>query len=64
MKDSEENNNYRIAVPSEFESVFSHFYFAENKTDFAITKTLLPSFQTILIFTFGAKAYLKSQNNT
>jgi AraC-like DNA-binding protein len=64
MKDSEENNNYRIAVPSEFESVFSHFYFAENKTDLAITKTLLPSFQTILIFTFEAKAYLKSQNNT
>ena len=64
MKDSEENNNYRIAVPSEFESVFSHFYFAENKTDIAITKTLLPSFQTILVFNFGTKGYLKSQNNT
>lgn len=64
MKNSEENNNYRIAVPSEFESVFSHFYFAENKTDTAITKTLLPSFQTILVFNFGAKGYLKSRNNT
>jgi AraC-like DNA-binding protein len=63
MKDSEENNTYRIAVPSEFESVFSHFYFAENKTDFPITKTLLPSFQTILVFNFGAKVFLKSHQN-
>lgn len=64
MKDSEENNNYRIAVPSEFESVFSHFYFAENKTDFPVTKTLLPNFQTILVFSFGANVSLKSQQNT
>lgn len=63
MKDSEENNNYRIAVPSEFESVFSHFYFAENKTDFPVIKTLLPSFQTILVFTFGGNVSLKSQQN-
>lgn len=63
MKDSEGNNDYRIAVPSEFETVFSHFYFAENKTDFPITKTLLPSFQTILVFNFGAEAFLKSQQN-
>lgn len=64
MKNAEENNNYRIAVPSAFESVFSHFYFAENKTDFPVTKTLLPSFQTILVFNFGTKAFLKSQQNT
>lgn len=63
MKNAEENNNHRIAVPSAFESVFSHFYFAENKTDSPITKTLLPSFQTILVFNFGARASLKSQQN-
>lgn len=64
MKNAEENNNYRIAVPSAFETVFSHFYFAENKTDFPVTKTLLPSFQTILVFNFGTKSTLKSQQNT
>ncbi|MET0946195.1 MAG: AraC family transcriptional regulator [Flavobacterium sp.] len=64
MKNAEENNNYRIAVPSAFKTVFSHFYFAENKTDFPVTKTLLPSFQTILVFNFGTKSTLKSQQNT
>ncbi|MNX50369.1 Helix-turn-helix domain protein [compost metagenome] len=64
MKNAEENNNYRIAVPSAFKTVFSHFYFAENKTNFPITKTLLPSFQTILVFNFGTKSALKSNQNT
>lgn len=63
MGNSEENNNYKIAVPSEFQTVFSHFYFTENKTDSPVTKTLIPSFQTILVFTFGAKTSLKSQQN-
>lgn len=63
MKNAEENNNYRIEVPSAFETVFSHFYFAENKTDFPITKTLLPSFQTILVFNFGENASLKSHKS-
>ena len=64
MKNAEENNNYRIAVPSVFKTVFSHFYFAENKNDFPVTKTLLPSFQTILVFNFGTKSTLKSKQNT
>ncbi|WP_264522995.1 helix-turn-helix domain-containing protein [Flavobacterium sp. N502536] len=64
MADAEENNNYKIAVPSAFDTVFSHFYFAENKTDIPVTKTLLPSFQTILVFVFGKGASLKSQQNT
>jgi AraC-like DNA-binding protein len=63
MKDAEENNNYRIAVPLAFENVFSHFYFAENKTAHPITKTLLPSFQTILVSNFGSRAFLKSEQN-
>lgn len=63
MKNAEENNNYRIAVPSAFDTVFSHFYFAENKTNSPITKTLLPSFQTMLVFNFGAGVFLQSQQN-
>lgn len=64
MKNAEENNNRKIAVPSAFKAVFSHFYFAENKTGNPITKTLLPSFQTILVFNFGGKSSLKSNQNT
>lgn len=64
MENAEENNNYRIAVPSAFSTVFSHFYFAENTTNIPVTKTLLPSFQTILVFNFGNNASLKSQQNT
>ena len=44
---------FRIAVPSVYEEVFSHFYFAENTSGDTIIKTLLPSYQTILIFSFG-----------
>lgn len=50
--------NFRVPVPLEFENVFTHFYFAENSYNQVITKTLLPSFQTILIFSFGAKVSL------
>ncbi len=57
-------NNFRIAVPIAFEKVFTHFYFAENKTSETITKTLLPSYQTILIFNFGEKPFLHSTQNT
>jgi AraC-like DNA-binding protein len=64
MKKAEDNNNYKIAVPSAFEAVFSHFYFAENKTSLPITKTLLPSFQTMLVFVFGTKASMNSNQNT
>ncbi|WP_294215298.1 AraC family transcriptional regulator [uncultured Chryseobacterium sp.] len=43
----------RIEVPEEFRDVFSHFYHAENASSESISKMLLPSFQTILIFSFG-----------
>lgn len=62
--ENNEYNNSRISVVTAFEAVFSHFYFAENNTAETITKTLLPSFQTILIFNFGAKALLHSKNKT
>lgn len=57
-------SNFKIAVPRDHEEVFSHFYFAENTTVETITKTLLPSFQTILIFNFGTIALLNSNEKT
>lgn len=60
----EKYNNFRIPVPTEFEDVFSHFYFAENTSSMTVTKTLLPSYQTILIFNFGSKILLYSKQNT
>lgn len=64
---TEENQEYisfRIAVPPAFEEVFSHFYFARNNSVQTITKTLLPSYQTILIFSFGTKGSLHSRQDT
>lgn len=58
MENKNGYNGYRIAVPPVFEEVFSHFYFAENRSGESITKTLIPSFQTIMIFSFGAPASL------
>ncbi|TCD03193.1 helix-turn-helix domain-containing protein [Pedobacter psychroterrae] len=57
-------NTFRIPVSPAYQEVFSHFYFAENKSSEIITKTLLPSYQTILIFSFGAVPSLKSGQNT
>jgi AraC-like DNA-binding protein len=54
----------RIAVPTDYEEVFSNFYYAKNNSSDSISKTLLPSFQTILIFNFGVKAILHSKYNT
>ena len=64
MKQKETYNNFRIAVPTDYENIFSHFYFAENPSAETITKTLLPSYQTILIFNFGTKTLLHSKENT
>ena len=61
---NESYHNFRIAVSTDYENVFSHFYFAENQSNETITKTLLPSYQTILIFNFGTKALLNSEQNT
>ncbi|AXY73261.1 helix-turn-helix domain-containing protein [Paraflavitalea soli] len=65
MKENDqENNNFRIAVPADYAGFFSHFYYAENKTAASITKTLLPTYQTILIFNFGTKVFLHSKQDT
>lgn len=63
MQENEKYRNFRISVPAEYEEIFTHFYFSENNSDETITKTLLPSFQTILIFDFGVKSILHSKNN-
>jgi AraC-type DNA-binding domain-containing proteins len=54
----------KIAVPTDYEDVFSHFYYADNKSSDIISKTFLPSYQTILIFNFGERVILHSKNNT
>ncbi len=56
-------NSYRISAPIEFEDVFSHFYYAENRSEEVVEKTLLPSYQTIMIFSFGTPASFVSKSN-
>ncbi|MDO6492858.1 MULTISPECIES: helix-turn-helix domain-containing protein [unclassified Cellulophaga] len=63
-QNGEKYDSFRIAVPADYEELFSHFYFADNKSNKTITKTLLPSYQTILIFSFGGSALLNSKNNS
>lgn len=59
-----EYKNFRIPVPPEFESIFSHFYVAENNSEQTITKTLLPNYQVILLFCFGKNALLTTKERT
>ena len=59
-----EYQQHRISVPKEFESIFSHFYFAGNDSGYPVTKTLLPSYQTILLFCFGAAASMTTREKT
>ncbi|EPR67685.1 helix-turn-helix domain-containing protein [Cyclobacterium qasimii] len=63
-KRNEKYHSFKIAVPKDFEEVISHFYYAENKSEEPLTQTLLPSYQTILVFNFGSKALLHSKQNT
>src|SRR5690606_10573977 len=61
---NEEYISYRLPVNSEFSEVFSHFYFAENRSSSPLTKILLPSFQTIMVFSFGVNALFNSNQGT
>lgn len=56
--------SFRIAAPAAFEDVVTHFYIARNNTKQALTKTLLPSYQTILVFSFGSAVSLLTQQQT
>ncbi|GAO45466.1 helix-turn-helix domain-containing protein [Flavihumibacter petaseus] len=47
---------YRVGVPEVVEGIFSHFYFGGNASQEIIYQTLLPSFQTIMVFSFGSPA--------
>ncbi|WP_315823832.1 DUF6597 domain-containing transcriptional factor [Paraflavitalea speifideaquila] len=54
-----ENTGYiseRIPIPAEWEQVFTYFYYAANHTEQPVKKKLLPTFQTILVFSFGNPA--------
>lgn len=53
----EENTyqNFRVQVPENYKEVFTHFYYAKNATQNDISQTLVPSFQTMLVFSLGPK---------
>jgi len=53
----------KIKVGGEFEDVFSHFYFAMNTQDEAVSKTLFPSYRTILVFSFGTEIVINTNRN-
>lgn len=66
METSFENSGYiseRIPVPAGWEEVFSHFYYAANHTEQPIKKTLLPTFQTIMVFSFGNPTTINLDND-
>lgn len=54
---------FRVDVPDEFTSVFSHFYHAENNTGSPIKSRLLPSYQTLLAFNFGTSITIHPLGN-
>ncbi len=60
-KDPPLYTSQRIAVPAAFRDIFSHFYTAQNQSTQSVCKTLLPSFQAVLIFSFGKKAIYTSR---
>jgi len=56
--------SYRIEPPLEFSEIVTHFYVARNEGSLPVTKTLIPTFQAILIFNFGAPGMLLFDENT
>jgi len=50
--------SFRMPVPTCYQDVLSHFYYAENNSVGIVKKTFLPSFKAVLIFNFGAKSIL------
>lgn len=63
MDHKEPYQSYRIEVPPAFEEVFSHFYYANNTSGETISKTLLPSYQTIMVFSFGTPVSFVTKQN-
>lgn len=56
MEAQEKYTDGNLPVPANWEEVFTPFYFAANKGDAPVRKTLAPSFQTVLIFSLGKPA--------
>lgn len=56
-------NSYRIPIPDTFSEVFSHFYIVENNSPEPVTKSLIPTFQTLLVFSFGIPVKLAADNS-
>lgn len=52
----------RIAVPEQWEPIFSHFYYAANNGVTPVQKQLLPTFQSIMAFNFGPPVSLQYGN--
>src|SRR5690606_13136200 len=48
--------SYRIDAPAAYSDVVTHFYIARNDSNADLTRNLIPSFQAILVFNFGARA--------
>jgi AraC-like DNA-binding protein len=64
MERPEEMLEERIGVPEAYTSVFTHFYAAKNISSVAIPKTLIPHFQTMMVFSLGADITLTTKQNT
>lgn len=62
MSSRKEYFSGRIDVPSEFQEVFSYFYVAKNNSKERIHKTLLPNYQTLLLFNFGGELILSTNS--
>ncbi|HAO26775.1 MAG TPA: AraC family transcriptional regulator, partial [Chryseobacterium indologenes] len=60
----QEYREHRIPATQEFENVFTHFYFAENGSKHPVTKILLPTYQTILLFCFGEQVSMSTHEKT
>lgn len=64
MAEASSYTHYSIPVPEAFEAVFSPFYYAKNDTGNVLTRTLLPSFQTLMVFSFKEGLALVSKAQT
>ena len=62
MQANEQYISKRIDVPESFAEVFTYFYYAKNNGLKAVHKTLLPSFQTIMVFNFGKESCISAND--
>lgn len=62
MESNPEYLGQRLTVPEHLQAIYSHFYFAENRSKQTMKQTLLPSFQVMLIFSLGAPISIQLQN--